>query len=450
MARVLLLVVIALLLQSCGSKEKDTLLAKVNETRTKMAHVEGRAGPSDTDVLALVARTKGRLETIEDMIIENRFDEAEELLTLTDRSLTRFLEQGTLDIKAPSQPLRIFGRVTYRTKNDDSDRDLEENENPRRITSIRTGVRSGAYLELTSTVSVQLASEAELGIEPIRAPDKVYVFDLVSGAVNLEIETGTRVALILGSRRLEIRGPASIDTANLALTDTRLLSVFRGRVTWREGQETRELSDLQGLRWTGDEARETSLPGRPRPSTPEDNATIYTGGEDTGGITIEWTAGIPGKVQLQVSDEPFFFTRVFDRQNLDDNHRLRLSPGTYYWRVRSFTDHRLPGPYTKTQRFSVSRGSGPQQAAGTTGKPKGEGPPIENVEVEIFKPTMMITGKTVSGARVRVNGEGASVMKDGTFHSLIDVVSGKQKLRIEATDLRTGFTRVWEKEIDVP
>jgi len=448
--RTLLLVFLGLLMLSCGSEEKENLLSQLNETRTKLGRVEGRAGPSDTDVLALVDQTRSDLAEIEDLIIESRYEEATALLSETDRSLTRFLNQGTLDVAAPSQPLQVHGRVSYTTRNDDTFRDLESTENPKRIASVRTGIRSGVFMELASEVSVQLASESELGIEPIRGPDKAYVFDLVSGTLVLEIESGSRVELVLATRNLDIRGPASIEVANLALTDTQLISVFRGRVTWKEGLDNRELTDLQGLRWKGAEEREGSLPGRPRPNAPEDNETIYTGNSENAAINFDWRAGVAGRVQLQVSEEPFFFSRVFDRQNLEGAQTIRLEPGTYYWRVRSFTTTRLPGPYTKTLRFSVSRGSGPQQSGGDAGKPRGEGPPIENVQMEIFKPTMLVTGRTAAGAKVRINGDAAVVSEDGKFQSVINIVSGKQTLRIEATDLRTGFSRVWEKEIDVP
>jgi len=449
--RLLVLVVSVLVLWSCGSGEKTKLETRLTEVREKLERVERQTSPSDTAAVGLMDQARERLDSVEDLIIESEYAQANDLLDLTDRTLSDYLDNGTVPSVARAQPLRIHGRVSYKTRSSEEYEPLDENENPRRISAIRTAIRAGAYMELASEVTVTLSSESELLIEAIRAPNRAYVLTLAGGTFQLEIGGGSVVELILAGQRMAVQGPAQLEVANLTLTGAQLISVFQGRVTWEKDKRVRELTNLQGIRITEDEMRRSSLPGRPVISSPADKATLYTDSAERVDVEMVWSSSALGGTQLQVSDDPFFFTRIFDRSGLEDSQVSSLSPGTYYWRVRSFSNDRLPGPFSKTQQLTVSRGSGPKhETANQPTKPRGQGPPVSDVRMEIFKPTMLVTGKTRSGARVRVNGEAAVVLEDGKFRAVINIASGKQTLRIEATDLRTGFTTEWEKDIVVP
>ncbi|MDJ0838839.1 MAG: hypothetical protein QNK37_20135 [Acidobacteriota bacterium] len=439
---------------ACGTSDKANLTEQLAETRLKLSRLEARSSTTDVNALALIEKTNKRLKQVEDLIIESEYEQASDLLRLIDSSLTRFMEEGrTDDLGNPTRRIALMGRVTYEVVGEeDSWSPLKEEVAPKAITGLRTAIRSGVFVAFPNGPGVTLGSEAELLVK--RNARRRYMMDLNRGTAQLVLEGGEPMQLRLGNILLDIQGPGVIEAANQVLTGNRQVSVYKGRVTWDGPVERHDFSDLEGMRWTGDEMTRTNLPGAPRPQSPDEDGMVYTNNQETTSVLFQWySSGSRSTSQLQVSAQPYYFTRIFDNAVIPDEQvKVVLKPGVYYWRARSMGKNRIPGPFSKSRKLIVSKETGTTQTTATKKeKPKAKGPEISDVSFEIFKPTVLVSGQTVAGSRVRVNGETAVVMDDGRFRSVINMAeAGQQMLRIEAMDPVTGNTTTWEKEIIIP
>lgn len=442
------------MLVACGSSQKEEMQTRLAEARKKLNNIKAQASATDNIAQSLIVDNERKLVIVGDLIIESDYKKSDLMLKEVDSDLRQFLSGGKNSVD--NVRLRKHGLVDYRPNGGDAYQSLTGKENPRDLAALKTGVRAGVRLNMPRGSKLTLVSETEINIRAYRNRGTALNLVLLRGTLQLDVVADSGKVLVeMEGVKLEAESPIKMEIAHQNLTGTRYICVYQGKVQWEADQLKGDLIDLEGLKWTSDSHPESLLPLSPRLEYPEKKAVFFAGEDPKASTEFHWfSPSLISSFQLQISDNPYFFTRVYDRSNLTDLElKLDLPPGEYHWRVRGFSKDRLPGPYSGIKSFVVARGAGLQAerkkpSQRVLGK---SGPPITNVKFEIFKPTVVISGRTSKGARIRVNGEGAVLMDDGSFRSVINMsVPGKQLLRIEAANLETGAISVWEKEIVIP
>jgi hypothetical protein len=278
---------------------------------------------------------------------------------------------------------------------------------------------------------------------------------LVKGTVTVVKSDAAGVFLIdLDEFHGTIDGMAELEMARHDLTGTSYIGVHRGGFSWTEGKEKGSLTKFGGFKWSEGIRHDTVLPAAPNSDSPEPFETFYTGTEDMANVVFRWySQGFVPDFQIQVSDHPLFVKRIYDKSDLTTGDiNVSLSPGDYYWRVRGFSDEKVPGPFTKVMAFYVTDSLAQNTSKKSTAAPvpKEKGPPIRNSKMEIHGPMVIVSGTTIENARVRVNGESAVMLEEGRFRHIINFDKiGTHLVRITALDVNTGAQTVIEKTVEI-
>lgn len=182
-------------------------------------------------------------------------------------------------------------------------------------------------------------------------------------------------------------------------------------------------------------ARERLL-AAPRPSTPDNSSQIV----DTSGagvsVTFTWqdAEGAPAaNFYLQISRSPLFASDsiLVDRASLPSREfRLSgLSPGTYYWRLKSTARSGQTTNWNEPWKFTViKRGGNVAIEAGEWS--------IERMGGNVY----IISGRTQPGMVVRSQGRETFAGPDGAFRMQISTASAETKIEIgDDRGNRSGF-----------
>lgn len=147
----------------------------------------------------------------------------------------------------------------------------------------------------------------------------------------------------------------------------------------------------------------------------------------TADITFRWqkTEGAAGSYNLQVATSPFFVADAMVKENENINAPslllANLSPGTYYWRVRSAAASGQMSEYSEPWRFTVIKREEADALKATDWK-------VENLGGKVYR----ISGKTQPGATVRILGRETFAVGDGSF--ILQVSSPSAEVTVEISD----------------
>jgi hypothetical protein len=167
------------------------------------------------------------------------------------------------------------------------------------------------------------------------------------------------------------------------------------------------------------------LPGSPEPLFPADGAT-YGFQRKVPRVELKWRAADRGRSYRLVVATDSKFQRIFADEKVDGTAltvQIR-QPGTYYWRVRAQDADGFAGPYSSVRSVKADYDDTPPALSILS-------PP------EMFvapQPSVELKGRTERDARVKVNGQKATVAADGSFTFPLALKEGVNLVTIEAID----------------
>jgi FecR protein len=150
-------------------------------------------------------------------------------------------------------------------------------------------------------------------------------------------------------------------------------------------------------------------------------------------VTLRWQPSeSTSSYRAEVATSPFFVAEgmINEKDNLATTNLTvaKIVAGNYFWRVRSVTKSGQNSEWSEPRKFIVS-------ARDTSGVIKIEELRAENIGGNLF----IISGKTSSGAVIRVLGRETIAVADGSFKLQAGVSSGE--VIVEAVGEQGGKTR---------
>jgi hypothetical protein len=166
----------------------------------------------------------------------------------------------------------------------------------------------------------------------------------------------------------------------------------------------------------------------PRQVSPANLSQIVDSTGTGGTVALSWQNNSATSYYLQVSRSPYFSTDsiLVDRnQMMTNEYRVGgLSPGTYYWRVRSTAKSGQTTEWDEPWKFQVVKGGSARSIEVAEWH-------VENIGGNVY----LITGRTQPGLAVRTQGrEPAYATSDGSFR--LQVSSASAVTAVEVSDER--------------
>lgn len=200
------------------------------------------------------------------------------------------------------------------------------------------------------------------------------------------------------------------------------VSVFDGKSEVAAQGKTVEVAGGYG---TVVEMGEPPAPPEPLPPAPQLLRPMDTElplSEESAKATVlfQWT-GLEPSYHLQVAADSEFEQILEDEILQQASAALPLGVGTYYWRAAAINKRGLEG-YAASSSFTITTSPDlPLQLA-----------PAPEEIVKTFKPGLTISGKTVPGAQVTVNGQTVQVDGSGGFAAVIRLKTSWNDIEIRA------------------
>jgi hypothetical protein len=214
------------------------------------------------------------------------------------------------------------------------------------------------------------------------------------------------------------------------------IRISRGSVETTVGGETSTISENEFAAVNnGRIADREKLVAPPRPANPANAAQMVDSSGSGVNVAFSWSDDSPGiaSYHLQISRSPYFAmdSIMVDRAGLASREfRLAaLSPGTYYWRLKSSARSGQASEWSEPARFNVARGS------------SSSGIDVSDWKAERVGGTVyIVSGRTRPGLLVRAQGREVFAGGDGAFR--LQVSTPSREMALELSDdrgNRAGF-----------
>lgn len=214
------------------------------------------------------------------------------------------------------------------------------------------------------------------------------------------------------------------------------IRISRGSVETSIGGQTSTLNaDEYAALSNGKMTAREKLLTAPRPAFPANMSQIADSSGSGLNVTFTWQdeSGAAASYYLQVAKSPTFSSDavMIDRGGLTGREfRLAgLSPGNYYWRLRSTSRSGQTSEWNDAWRFSVVRRESSQAI-------EAQGWNVERVGGNVY----IIAGRTMPGLIVRSQGREVYAASDGSFR--LQITTPLSEIAIEMADdrgNRAGF-----------
>ncbi len=214
------------------------------------------------------------------------------------------------------------------------------------------------------------------------------------------------------------------------------IRISRGSVETKIGEERTTIKENEFAAVNnGKIATRENLVNPPNLVSPPANDQIMGSANGIANIGFRWekSGGIaPSSYNLQIARSPFFMpdSMVLVRDSLASQNLTLgdLTPGTYYWRIRSNTNSGQVSDWSEPGKFTVIRSvSGSEIQASDWS--------VEKLGGTVY----IIKGKTKPGATVRVSGRETFATGDGSFQ--MQISSGSSQVVVEINDDRGNRSR---------
>jgi hypothetical protein len=313
---------------------------------------------------------------------------------------------------------------------------------------LQTGSEGMAKVVFNDGTSYTVKQDSLIVIEENSANDQQQTNVAVAvstGTVDLSTATysqGSKSQVIVAGATASLSPESAAQVHNDPKGDQHeiLLKKGSGEVT-RNGETVRladwEKVSFQGVQTHMEKAKEI---GPPIPISPANMAPLFASGERTKDVEFAWTpmANAVG-YRLRISRNPYFSSTLVDKKiNTADVTVTSLGEGAYYWLVQSYDVAGKESVESEKNRFTIIS--------------KGKQTEAINLELDPFVQhghVIEVTGKTVNGARVMVNGrEVPMITTDGTFHYFTPPMpTGESVITVTAQTAQGGVNTQQKKII---
>jgi hypothetical protein len=266
-----------------------------------------------------------------------------------------------------------------------------------------------------------------------------------TGTVDLSTATysqGSKSQVIVAGATASLAPESTAQVHNDPKSDQHEILMKKGTGEVSRNGETVQLANWEKVSF---QAAETHMEkakgtGPPTPISPANMAPIFTSGEATKDVEFSWTpmANAVG-YRLRISRNPYFSSTLVDKRvNTADVSVTSLGEGAYYWVVQSYEASGKESVESEKNRFTII--------------PKGKQTEAIDLELDPFIQhghVIEVTGKTLIGARVMVNGrEVPMITTDGTFHYFTPpLATGEAVITVTAQTAQGGVNTQQKKII---
>jgi hypothetical protein len=305
------------------------------------------------------------------------------------------------------------------------------------------------YLLAGDTIQTQSDGKAQIrmidgSVLTVRPNSTVVIRDSAS------IFGGTNVRVALDDGQINVKTQDQNETSNnivevkqvenkiLSQTDASFNSsgtggeirISRGGVETNVGGEKTVIKDNEfaAINPTGKLSSKERLYEPPRLIAPPALDQYLTASGGLADVTFRWqnpNANISFSYHLEVSTSPFFVKdgMIIERESLNAPSFTfgNIVPGVYYWRVRGTAVSGQTTDWSEPSRFTVIKREGNETLTASDWQ-------VENIGGKVY----IISGKTVSGAVVRILGRETFTSGDGTFK--IQVLVPNTEATVEISD----------------
>ena len=152
-------------------------------------------------------------------------------------------------------------------------------------------------------------------------------------------------------------------------------------------------------------------------------------------ISFGWIKNTSAKSYwLEIAKDLEFKSVINLVKNISDEQtKINLrEPGIYYWHVCSLDEKGLPGNFSETFAFAAVGGSGKPFIL------------LNDAKDIIFtnQSQYTLSGKTLSGSNLTINGKSVDVTSDGSFNVVINLNEGKNLVKIVSENLKSEVSVV--------
>lgn len=205
------------------------------------------------------------------------------------------------------------------------------------------------------------------------------------------------------------------------------IRISRGSVETKIGDQKTTINENEFASVNnGKIATRENIVNPPNLVSPASNFQVLGSAAGSADITFRWerSGGVsPSSFNLQIAKSPFFMSdsMILVRDSLSSQNLTlgNISPGTYYWRVRSNTNSGQVSDWTEPGKFIViRRASGGEILASEW--------TVERLGGSIY----LVAGKTKPGATVRILGREIFASGDGSFKLQISSVTSQVGVEI--------------------
>lgn len=436
------------LMISCGSEEqRNVLLEQVTELRSEVNTLEQEPGADD--LAAFLAESRQQLDELNTQVMAaDDFQQVKIQLHDLTQSLAAARDSLT-EPPIPSLGSRLAGDAFYTGDSSEEPQPYTPAVPRKRVSTLTTQAKSAVIWRLNNDARLHLRASSTMhilnhgslttpvtlrlnkGVLHVYSSDSMPTFSLMAGAFVGSTDQNTWV---------------EFSTADNGEPD--YLVVHRGRVTWEENGVQGVVTQNQGLIWQAGERQHYNTALQPVIESPNSGETV-TIPASIGTVSFQWSSPNPKRFAFELSADPQFLTPLVNQQVKQTTTQENLKVGTYYWRVRSFGQDYLPGVYSRRAVVVVAANEDTPRET-TTGKDGAQGPPLEDIKIELMGGTGIVTGVTSVGAIVRVKGSPAVMLEDGNFRAVVNFLKeGEQLVEITAFDPTTSTTTVVNRTVKV-
>lgn len=451
------IIILALLLGACGNEQSE-IEGKIAEAWTKIRTIEQRTNAKDAEVRRLLENSERRLNQAKNHLTEAEYFEAKAMADDVLFQLDNFIRfgQGSV-VPASKGNFEFDGRVQFHAINETEWQRLDKDVRLEEVAALKISPRSQARFKLKDGTSFVVEADSELTVNSYDPSASAISLKLAFGTIRVEKkDSDGRVAVNLDGFTMTAQGDADMEVAFNQVTKVGYACLYEGALAYR-GETTGTLNKLEALSWSSGSVKKVNLPPLMRIENPANHDTVQITAGDTAMVDFRWYTQLEhSSFQLQVSEDKNFATRVFDNRLIRDNfHETALKEGEYHWRVRGFVademGNRVPAAFTQGMVLYVS-------ASGIVVKPTGEDdqksiasgakkPDLDDIRLQAIGNSVIVTGRTGAGMRVKANGTSAIVNDDGSFRAIIDLKPGQRVVRLVVTDPLSGARTIQEKKL---
>jgi hypothetical protein len=265
-----------------------------------------------------------------------------------------------------------------------------------------------------------------------------------TGTVDLSTATysqGSKSQVIVDGATASLAPQSAAQVHNDPKSDQHEIMMKKGAGEVTRNGETVQLANWEKVSFRQAEPHMEKAKGigPPTPISPANMAPIFTLGESTKDVEFSWTAmpNVTG-YRLRISRNPYFSSTLVDKRvKAADVTVTNLGEGAYYWEVQSCDAAGKESVESEKNRFTIiSRG---RQA--------------EAIELDLdpfiqHGHVIEVTGKTLVGARVMVNGrEVPMVTTDGSFHYFTPPLATGEAVITVTAQTSEGGVKTEQKKI---